>query len=89
MLSTIVAASLFGAAVAAPAPTSGAGGKVQVYIMMGQSNMLGEGKIGTQVTLFRGHARMRILSHTPVKRHWFELDCCPRNSRPTLGVGSS
>ena len=39
------AALLLGSAVAAPTP-----GKVQVYIMMGQSNMLGEGRIGTLVT---------------------------------------
>ena len=38
-----VAAVLGAAAVAVPAPHAG---KVQVFIMMGQSNMLGEGKIG-------------------------------------------
>ena len=45
MMAMLSAALLLGSAVAAPAP-----GKVQVYIMMGQSNMLGEGKIGTLVT---------------------------------------
>ena len=44
-----ITAALLGAAVAVPALAipAPAAGKVQVYIMMGQSNMLGEGKIGT------------------------------------------
>jgi hypothetical protein len=46
----VLAAALIAAAsVAVPAPTATAG-KVQVYILMGQSNMLGEGKIGGTAT---------------------------------------
>jgi len=42
-----IAAALGAAAVAVPTPDVG---KVQVFIMMGQSNMLGEGKIGGKPT---------------------------------------
>jgi hypothetical protein len=42
-----ITTALLGAAVAVPAPDVG---KVQVFIMMGQSNMLGEGKIGGKPT---------------------------------------
>jgi hypothetical protein len=45
MASMLSAALLLSSAAAAPTA-----GKVQVYIMMGQSNMLGEGRIGTLVT---------------------------------------
>ncbi len=44
MVTMLSMTTLFAASVAAPAAPSG---KVQVYIMMGQSNMLGEGRIGT------------------------------------------
>ena len=43
MMHAIAAATFFAGAVAVP---QSAAAKVQVYIMMGQSNMLGEGKIG-------------------------------------------
>ena len=47
-IATAAQLALLGAAVAVPARPDA--GKVQVYVMMGQSNMLGEGRIGGKPT---------------------------------------
>ena len=44
---TALSMTLVAAAAASAAAAAAPGGKVQVFIMMGQSNMLGEGRIGT------------------------------------------